>query len=429
MAAARVLPLLGLLAIPLALAPHAAAQPGAFFTESGYVQIWVYANGSGGRFGRDAEDIVETDVIDEILIGNNGLVDNQTPGSMTIAGAGTQETSRAIGDVEIDVGDLTINGSYVTGDIDLGVTTYSQFHDPSPGNLTFTLSEIVGDVHVGNGTLGASFCMLDDITVREDGHAIIDNCTVDHVSATAGAEIDITHSNVTASLPNYRGDVYIANSALSSVQGTIVDGTIQIGDYGQPVSWDATQTITVGANSVATDLTVVDADIESAIAVVRGGGATTFLMTGAATWNTTQRFQISSVATPAEVRGGSRLSSDDQLWLSTMLTVGSSVESDSFVQVGGDLDIGRTSDASANAGGTLTVEDGGVVEVDGTLFIRPLAVVNLEPGGVLRVGALANTGTLNENGGTLIVPEPTAAALASAAIAALALRARSRDIR
>jgi hypothetical protein len=284
---------------------------------------------------------------------------------------------------------------------------------------------MAGQVHVGNGTLGASFCTLDNVTVRALGHAIIDHCTVDHVSATAGAEIDITNSNVTAWLPDYRGDVHIANSTLSSVQGTVVDGDIQIGDFGQPVSWDATQTITVGANGVETGFTLVEADVQSAIAVVRGGGSTSFVMTGASTWNTAQRFQIASATTTAEVRGGSRLSSDDQLWLSATLTVGSAVDADSTVQVGGDLDMGRTSDASANAGGTLTIEDGGVVEVDGTLIIRPLAVVNLEPGGVLRVGALADTGTLNENGGTLIVPEPAAAALASAAIAALALRARS----
>jgi hypothetical protein len=422
-AAARALTLLRPIGIALALAEPAESQPGAW-SESGYVHILVYPNGGGSRGGREASEVLETDLIDEILIGNNGLVGNQVPGSLSISGVGSAETPRTLGDVEVDVGDLTINGSIVDGEISLGVTTFSQFHDPSAGNLAITLSEMAGELVVGNGTLGASFCTLANVTVRDLGHAFIDNCVVDHIGCTGGAELEITHSNVTAGLPSYRGDVFIANSTLTSVQGQITDGTIQIGEFGQPVSWDASQTITVGqGGGLETDLTLVQADVESAIAVFQGF-STSVVMTGASVWRTAQRFQVGGSATTAEVRGGSRLASDDQLWLSGTLTVGSTVDADSYVEVGGDLDIGRTSVSSANAGGTLTIEDGGVVEVDGTLFIRALGVVNLEPGGVLRVGALANDGTLNENGGTLVVPEPDGLALALAAAGALALGRR-----
>jgi len=73
--------------------------------------------------------------------------------------------------------------------------------------------------------------------------------------------------------------------------------------------------------------------------------------------------------------------------------------------------------------GTLTIEDGGDVDVDGTFTIRPLATLNLN-GGTLRVGAFDNQGTFNENGGTLIVPEPAATGVA--ALLALALVARRR---
>ncbi len=66
-------------------------------------------------------------------------------------------------------------------------------------------------------------------------------------------------------------------------------------------------------------------------------------------------------------------------------------------------------------------EIGGVVDVDGTLTIGPLATLNLN-GGTLRVGNLDNQGMLNENGGTLIVPEPAMPAFA--ALLALALVAR-----
>jgi hypothetical protein len=98
------------------------------------------------------------------------------------------------------------------------------------------------------------------------------------------------------------------------------------------------------------------------------------------------------------------------------------------IDVDGDLGLGNL-DEDSFSNGTLAIEDGGVVDVDGTLFIRPLATLNLD-GGTLRVSHLVNEGTLNENGGMLIVPEAAGAAPARAAAAALAAlgrrRARSR---
>ena len=429
-AAARKLTLLAL-GIALALPMAAAAQPGAW-TESGDVQILVYANGGGSRFGREADEVLETDLIDEILIGDSGLIGNQHPGTLSIAGVGSAETSRELGDVEIDVGLLEINGSFVDADIGIGVTTFGPFHEPSAGSMTFTLSQMTGDMYVGNGTLGATFCTLDDVTVNDLGHAIIDNCTIDHisgdgVSGTDGSEIEITQSHVTAGLPNYRGDVFISNSTLDSVMGTILDGTIQIGSFGEPVDWNASNTITVGSGTYSTDLVVTESTIDSAISILRGSGPTAVRLHGAAIWRAATRFQLQSPTTTLDVRGGSRVESADALWIgSALVEVGSTVAADSRIEVAGNLDLGRSSDTTFSAGGTLTIEDGGVVDVDGTLHIYAPAVLNLEPGGVLRVGALIEDGTLNENGGTLIVPEPGISLLSLAAVGVLAHVARRR---
>jgi ribosomal protein S11 len=69
------------------------------------------------------------------------------------------------------------------------------------------------------------------------------------------------------------------------------------------------------------------------------------------------------------------------------------------------------------------------VVVDGALAIASEAVLELGPGSTVYVGSLDNNVTINENGGTLVVPEPAstpAAAATCAVLAALARRSRTR---
>jgi hypothetical protein len=79
--------------------------------------------------------------------------------------------------------------------------------------------------------------------------------------------------------------------------------------------------------------------------------------------------------------------------------------------------------------GTLTVGDGATIIVHGTFQIGAEAVVNLEAGGTIYAAALDDQGgTINQNGGTLVVPEPDANALALVAAGIVAAR-RSRQRR
>jgi hypothetical protein len=63
--------------------------------------------------------------------------------------------------------------------------------------------------------------------------------------------------------------------------------------------------------------------------------------------------------------------------------------------------------------------------VHGTLVIGPLAVLNLDAGGTVYAGATEIHGTVNENGGTLVVPEPGATLGGVAALVVLAWRSRT----
>lgn len=82
--------------------------------------------------------------------------------------------------------------------------------------------------------------------------------------------------------------------------------------------------------------------------------------------------------------------------------------------------------------GTLSVANGGQVNVNGELTIEPTGIVILDPGGTLRVDELDDLGTIQQNGGTLVVdgtivvPEPGGPLAASIAMAALAVLVRRR---
>ena len=146
-------------------------------------------------------------------------------------------------------------------------------------------------------------------------------------------------------------------------------------------------------------------------------------MQGAAFWRSIGLFQFLGSMVTADLSSASRIEAGTHLWIGgARVTVRSGVGTDSRIDVAGDLGLGNV-DEDTFSNGTLAIEDGGYVDVDGTFTIRPLATLNLN-GGTLRVGAFDNQGTFNENGGTLIVPEPAATGVA--ALLALALVARRR---
>ena len=162
--------------------------------------------------------------------------------------------------------------------------------------------------------------------------------------------------------------------------------------------------------------------LESGRAAVGANGAFTtgFEMQGASLWRSFGIFSIGNPLTQMDVNSGSRIDARTDLQVGGgSLLVRSNVPSASRIDVAGDFGLGLT------VASTLTIEDGGYVDVDGTLTIGPLSTLNLN-GGTLRVGALDEQGVLNENGGTLIVPEAAGVAPPLAAALTLALLRRRR---
>ena len=192
--------------------------------------------------------------------------------------------------------------------------------------------------------------------------------------------------------------------------------------------WHNTGEIRVRGVAIPTDLLASDSLIETQTTYLSGstgGRETSVTLQGATTWRSFGLFRTDGSALEVDVNSASRIDARENLYISggTTVTVRSGVGTDSRIDVGGDLGLGNV-DVDTFSTGTLTIEDGGYVSVDGTLYIQPLATLNLN-GGTLRVTNLVQEGTLNENGGTLIVPEAGATLSAISAALTLAVVRRS----
>ena len=414
--------LAALLAVALAADTRAAS-----WSESGNVDIRVIeAGGPSTPVGKDASNVLDTDTVDSIDVGKSGLLASQQTGTLTISGAGEVGSPRDLGDVEVKVGLLELNDAIVGSKfLRVGIVISSQFTDPSQGTLSVTLSDVSNAVTIRNGFLTCQASRMANITVDNASHAQIAGCVIEAFSSAGASESFISGSTLNVGLPNFRGNMTVSTSTITSINGTVVDGTIGIGGLPGGTDWDASGTITVGQNLLPTVMTVSGSTIESGTAHVRDG-PTDLVLGGAASWRAIDLFQFQGAAVTADVRDASRIESLGDLWIGLSdVTVRSSAGDDSHIDVDGNLELGRFSAGSVTFG-TLTIEDGGYVDVGGTLTIHPQATLNLN-GGTLRVGTLDNQGTLNENGGTLIVPEPGAPGIA--ALLVLGVLARCRPMR
>jgi hypothetical protein len=407
-----------LLIAAFALFPfHAAAS----FLASGKVVI------RAGATVLDPTNIAENDVITEITIGDQKLVNTHQPGDLTIVTEGNFETLRDLGTVDIESGDLEIQSSLIgSARIHVGDDSDTQFTDPSLGTCTVSFTTIeTGWVLVDYGTATIQASNIPWLRISELGNAIVTGSTIGAIDmANAGGGSLFMQGGLLegGAGDQMTGSVLIHSAELHSFNANLENGDIDIGLGGfTRTTYDAVLNLTLGAETtgVVTNITIAETDVTSPIGTVRGGD-TDAGMQQASTWDVAGLLRIYAHAgesTQLRVSSASRV---DAGTLSVYGDDGSLLATgeDTVVHVDGDLELGKLGAGPAIGAGTLTVQDGAHLSVDGTLVIHPLAVLNLEPGGTVRTTALNNLGTINENGGTLTIPEPGGAA--AAALAALA---------
>ena len=409
--------LAGIAAIALA-APRAEAQPDAVWSASGDVLVRYRTSPGGTLYGRTTAMIpqtAETDVIVDIEVGasSNNPADVD-PGSLSLSNVGDAATPRDLGDVDVNIGTLSLNDSFVTGRFDV---------DKPTSVMVMRLSGVGGQgvlVRDG-GTFTAEASQISG-TVRAGGVARVSGCT-GGLGSVIGADIEIDGSILGST--DFQGKQVIKNSTITTFLSRLRQGEFDF----ENVSLDVESDFTVGGSTTGavptdTDFLMTSSVFESGTGLVRAGVgiATDFTMRGS-TWRSFGLFQIGGNNTQVDVGSGSHIDARADLGVGNAHVTVASIAEESRIDVAGDLDL------DGSLATVLTIEDGGYVDVDGTLTIGPLATLNLN-GGTLRVGNLDNShgGVLNENGGTLIVPEAAGIAPPLAAALALALTAsRRRD--
>lgn len=411
----------------LAIAVLLAASPaGASWFESGFVDI--VANLSPA----EAEDIDPGDVIDSVRVGSE-----LESGEVTVVGEGDVTTRQSLGQWTVRNGQGNIQSTFGVGG-PLSVATGNFLTLTSP-ELEVLNSDIAGNCSAGRqGTLRLIASVIDDLQIGDGGSAylsmgsraeivtsqsgsgkylqldesqivgralqycrLFDLTILARDSLFACANVDLSNGTEAQFRPEQtpyseiriEQELRITGSDIDVQGGIASTGGIELtGSTLGPTSLAITATSWVNAG----DLTMLRHDLGPAELILNGG--TRFLQAG--------------TATLVNVGGDGLVMSGD----------GTELEVEEDLIVGQVPTLGGTADLPA----TMTVGGGAEVIVHGTFVLGSQAVLDLNEGGTIYAAAAEILGTVNENGGALIVPEAESALAAASAAASLAAIARRR---
>jgi hypothetical protein len=212
--------LLGVAIVALAAWP-AAAQPDALWSASGEVDMRYRAQLGGPLLGRTTATIpqtIESDIIVSLEVGGTSGPSDDDPGSLSITNIGDDDALRDLGDVDVNVGTLTLTDSIVTGRFDVNKLT---------SVMVMRLSEagLGAEIIVSNGGTFTAEASLLGATVREGGIARVSGCT-GTIGSTIGADIEIDDSTLLSA--DFRGAQVVTNSTATGSLGTFREGVFAI---------------------------------------------------------------------------------------------------------------------------------------------------------------------------------------------------------
>jgi hypothetical protein len=398
-----------------------AAQPAvANWFESGFVNI--VANLSPA----EAEDIDPGDVIDSVVIGSEA-----ESGELTVVSEGDVTTRQSLGQWTVRNGQGNIQSTFGTGG-PLTVATGNYLNPTSP-ELEVLNSDIVGNCGVGReGTLRLIASVIDDLQVGEAGSAYLSmGSRAEIVSSESGTGtgkyLQLDASSIVGRALQYCRlfDVTLLarDSLFACAYVDLSNGTdAQFRPEQTPYSEIRIQQ--------ALRITASDIDVQGGIASTGRLELTgsllepTSLAIAATRWVNEGDLTVGrSDLGPAELvlSGGTRFLQRGTATIATAGSDGLAVSgAGTELEIEEDLIVGPFS-----LPGTLTVGSGAEVIVHGTFTLGPQAVLNLNAGGTIYAAAAEIEGTVNENGGTLVVPEPGAAASGMVVLVVLAWRSRT----
>jgi hypothetical protein len=415
-----------LLAIALVLA---ASQAGASWFETGFVEI--VANLAAA----EAEDIEPGDVIDSVQIGSA-----TESGELTVVSEGDVNTRQSLGFWQVFNGQGNIQSTFGSGGAFRAET--GNFPTPTDAEIDVLNSDIAGNFLAGErGTVRLTASAIEYLTVADGGGAYLSmGARAGILTTRTGAYVQIDESSIVGFL--------LQSCRLMETTIVVRDSLFSCAnvDLSRATDMDVFPNLTPFSEFRVEEALRMDGatlDVSGGVAFTGGKielspttTQPTALRVAGTEWVNEGTFEFTRFGDgPAEllIGGGSQflqkgtMKVRSQAGANGLVVTGAGTELDAE----SDLLVGQTvvGVQTPTVPGTLTVGSGGVVIVRGTLVIGPMAVLNLDEGGTIYASATEIHGTVNENGGVLIVPEAEGALAglsAAVAVALLRLTPRSR---
>lgn len=400
----------------------------ATWIESGDVDIAI---STPGTVLVEAEDVEESDVMAYVYVGGAS-----TTGEVTVVGEGDVTTRKQLGDWDIRQG--TGNIQTVIGALSARVTIGASASPTSTaGVLNILNSDLEDDSSfaVYQGTLNVTASRIGFVEVYEDAAfyaslgSRLTNLSTQEDSYTS-LEATLLVSNFTCQLWS---TVVIEDSVVRCRRINIDDpggspSNVDLRAFAAPFfELETMEEFEVNGGTV---------DIEGAVATTGElfvGSDDSYVGIAGSVWtnagNTTVQYSGPASPNQLAIGAGSRF---HELGLVRVAGPGDDLTVDGAgteLEVEGDLRIGEALNHLSqpiDIPGEVRVSNDATVIVHGTLLVRPQGTLTIESGATVYAASVAGTGTITENGGTLVVPEPCEALGGLAALTMLTWRARGR---
>jgi hypothetical protein len=375
-----------------------APQAHATWTESGDVDIAI-VNPGGGIEYVEADEVEEQDDMALVSVGSG------FPGEFTVVGEGSITDPKVLGDIYVYEG---------TGDIQTVIGTVGVLR--------------VGD-RAGAGSIGVHTILNSSL---EEGNLCVFNGTANLIGSAIDRGADVlSGSSLYLSLGSRIGSLSTSADTYTSIVGSALASSFPCQLFSTVLFEDSLlRCREVLIDNPGTDTTNVD---------IRAVGVP-FV-----TVEVAEEFEVNGGTVDVEnaivTTGSLRVASDDAYvgiaashWTNAgntviapgtgnRLAIGAGTER----EVEGDLRIGETLNLQENPVdilGNVTASSGATVIVHGELLVRSQGVLTIESGATVYATSVVGAGTITENGGVLVVPEPGTTSGGVAALVALARLSR-----
>lgn len=398
----------------------------ATWTESGDVEIAISTPGTELV---EAEDVEPGDVMAYVEVGGPSTI-----GEVTVVGEGDITTPKQLGNWRIEQG--TGNIQTVIGVVNGGATIGSSGAPTATAGVLNILNSDLGDLSsfkVYQGTMNLTASRVGFVEVFEEGTLYAQlGSRLASLATQADSFTSITESILDSNGTCQLWSTVIFEDSIVRCRRINIDNpggspsNVDLRAFAGPFfELETTEEFEVNGGTV---------DIEGAVAETGEllvGSDDSYVGIAASVWTNAGNtiVQYSGPASPNQlaIGAGSRF---HELGLVRVAGAGDNLTvngAGTELEVEGDLRIGEALNHLSqpiDVPGEVRVSNGATVIVHGTLVVRQQGTLTIESGATVYAASVDDQGTITENGGTLVVPEPGETLGGVVSFVALAWRSR-----